>query len=110
MFFLFNGVFNSFFFQIVSRGRILSYDTTDWFSGIIKSWYVRVTPQMSPSARLIGYYIDNNGQIAADSILLKVEDSLPTKVMIYDTVHSCIDCGLSFPFWEKYDNQGIIFK
>ena len=36
---------------------------------------------MSPSARLIGYYIDNNGRVVADSILLKVEDTLPTKVI-----------------------------
>ena len=37
---------------------------------------------MSPSARLIGYYIDNNERIVADSILLNVEDSLPTKVSV----------------------------
>ena len=35
---------------------------------------------MSPSARLIVYYIDNNERVVADSILLNVEDSLPTKV------------------------------
>ena len=36
---------------------------------------------MSPSARLIGYYIDDNGNAVADSILLEVEDSLPTEVI-----------------------------
>ena len=35
---------------------------------------------MSPSARLIAYYIDSNERVVADSILLRVEDSLPTKV------------------------------
>ena len=35
---------------------------------------------MSPSARLISYYMDNNERVVADSILLEVEDSLPTKV------------------------------
>ena len=36
---------------------------------------------MSPSARLIGYYIDDNGNAVADSVLLEVEDSLPTEVI-----------------------------
>ena len=36
---------------------------------------------MSPSARLIGYYIDNKGRVVADSILLDIEDSLPTEVI-----------------------------
>ena len=69
---------------MVSRGRILSHDTTDQTDGTggkLRSWSFRVTPQMSPSARLIGYYIDNNGRVVADSILLNIEDSLPTKVM-----------------------------
>ena len=70
------------FFQVVSRGRILFHDTTDPFDGRFKSWSFRVSPQMSPSARLIGYYIDNNERIVADSILLNVEDSLPTKVSV----------------------------
>lgn len=68
------------FFQVVSRGRILSHNTTDPFDGKFKSWSVFVTSQMSPSARLIVYYIDNNERIVADSILLNIEDSLPTKV------------------------------
>ena len=36
---------------------------------------------MSPSARLIGYYIDNSGTVVADSILLDIKDSLPTEVI-----------------------------
>ena len=68
-------------FQVVSRGRILSHNTTDPFDGMIRSWSFRVTPQMSPSARLIGYYIDNNGRVVVDSILLDIEDSLPTEVI-----------------------------
>ena len=70
-----------FFFQVVSRGRILSHNTTDPFDGVFKSWSFRISPQMSPSARLIGYYIDDNGRVVADSILLDIEDSLPTEVI-----------------------------
>ena len=68
---------------MVSRGRILSHNTTDRYDGMFKSWSFIVSSQMSPSARLIGYYIDNNERVVADSILLKVEDSLPTKVILY---------------------------
>ncbi|KAK2565794.1 Complement C3 [Acropora cervicornis] len=67
-------------FAVVSRGRILSHSTTDSFDGIFKSWSFLVSPQMSPSARLIGYYIDNNERVVADSILLNIEDSLPSEV------------------------------
>ena len=35
---------------------------------------------MSPSARLIAYYIDKNERVVADSVLLKIEDKLPTEV------------------------------
>ena len=70
-----------FFFQVVSRGRILSHNTTDPFDGMFRSWSFRISPQMSPSARLIGYYIDDSGNAVADSVLLEVEDSLPTEVI-----------------------------
>ena len=66
---------------MVSRGRILSHNTTDQFDGMYRSWSFRISPQMSPSARLIGYYIDDNGRVVADSILLDIEDSLPTEVI-----------------------------
>ena len=69
------------FFQVVSRGRILSHNTTDPSDMVFRNWSFRVTPQMSPSARLIGYYIDNSGTVVADSILLDIEDSLPTEVI-----------------------------
>lgn len=67
-------------FAVVSRGRILSHSTTESFDGIFKSWSFLLSSQMSPSARLIAYYIDSNERVVADSILLRVEDSLPTKV------------------------------
>ena len=66
---------------MVSRGRILSHSTIDSFDGVLKSWSLTVSTEMSPSARVIGYYIDSKDRVVADSILLKIEDSLPTKVM-----------------------------
>lgn len=47
---------------------------------MFKSWNFRVTAEMSPSARLIAYYIDRNERVVADSVLLKIEDKLPTEV------------------------------
>ena len=47
---------------------------------MFKSWSIDVTPEMSPSARLIAYYIDKNERVVADSLLLKIEDKLPTEV------------------------------
>lgn len=64
----------------MSRGRIISHNTTDNFDGMFKSWSFRVTSEMSPSARLIGYYIDSNERVVADSILLRIDDKLPTEV------------------------------
>lgn len=69
---------------MVSRGRILSHKTVDSFDGPITTWSLLVSPEMSPSARLIGYFIDNNERVVADSILLDIEDKLPTKVMEAD--------------------------
>lgn len=66
---------------MVSRGRILSHKTIDSSFAPVKTWSFLVSSEMSPSARVIGYYIDSNGRIAADSILLDIEDKLPIKVM-----------------------------
>ena len=66
---------------MVSRGRILLHNTVDSFDGIVKTWSLPVSKEMSPSARLIGYYIDSKDRVVADSILLKIEENLPTKVM-----------------------------
>ncbi|XP_027048067.1 ophiophagus venom factor-like [Pocillopora damicornis] len=72
-------------FAVVSRGRIISHNTTDNFDGMFKSWSFRVTSEMSPSARLIGYYIDSNERVVADSILLRIDDKLPTEVEFPDS-------------------------
>ena len=67
--------------QVVSRGKILLHDTTEFYErSPSTSWSFTVSPEMSPSARLIGYYIDSNGRVVTDSIELKIEDKLPTEV------------------------------
>ncbi|XP_078345207.1 complement C3-like [Oculina patagonica] len=71
---------------VVSRGRILFHYTIDSFDGVVKSWSFLVTPEMSPLARLIVYYIDSNERVVSDSILLKIEESLPTKVDFPDAI------------------------
>ena len=54
---------------------------------MFKSWSFRITSEMSPSARLIGYYIDSNERVVADSILLRIDDKLPTEVTVYYLVN-----------------------
>ncbi|KAJ7334578.1 hypothetical protein OS493_014902 [Desmophyllum pertusum] len=71
-------------YAVVSRGRILFHNTTESFDGMFKSWSFKASKEMSPSARLIGYYIDSNERVVADSILLKIEDKLPTEVVFRD--------------------------
>lgn len=44
---------------------------------------IEATTEMSPSARLIGYYIlDSPPEVVSDSILLDIQDQFPTKVGI----------------------------
>ena len=94
---------------MVSRGRILSHKTVDSFDGPITTWSLLVSPEMSPSARLIGYFIDSNERVVADSILLDIEDKLPTKVMEADrwemskyneTPSANIKCPHEFLEWK----------
>lgn len=66
---------------MVSRGQIISHNTIDSFDGIIRTLSLRVSSDMFPPARLIGYFFDSNERIVADSILLKIEDKLSTQVM-----------------------------
>ena len=57
---------------------------------------------MSPSARLIAYYIGDNGGVVADSVLLEVEDSLPTKVAMMN-----IQDSLNRHYWLVKVNYSI---
>ncbi|KAL9988934.1 hypothetical protein ACROYT_G003430 [Oculina patagonica] len=101
-----------FSYAVVSRGRILSHDTfDDNFKSIIKSWSFRVSPDMSPSARLIVYYFHSNGEVIADSILLKIEDSLPTKVEFPDAFKDQGDgTKIQLNEIEKYPGTNYAFR
>ncbi|KAM7441116.1 hypothetical protein ABFA07_009760 [Porites harrisoni] len=96
-------------FAVVSRGRILSHNTTDPFDRMFRSWSFRVTPQMSPSARLIVYYIDNKGRVVADSILLDIEDSLPTEVTFPDA-YKILSNGSSVQVNEVQIRPGLPYR
>ncbi|XP_078359507.1 A.superbus venom factor 2-like [Oculina patagonica] len=101
-----------FSYAVISRGRILSHDTfDDNFKSIIKSWSFRVSPDMSPSARLIVYYFHSNGEVIADSILLKIEDSLPTKVEFPDAFKDQGDgTKIQLNEIEKYPGTNYAFR
>nr|BAH22724.1 complement component C3 precursor [Nematostella vectensis] len=72
-------------YAIIARGKILHQDTIVREFGIVTTIRFRATAMMSPSARLIGYYISKTtGEVVTDSILLDVEDELPNKVRLRD--------------------------
>ena len=66
---------------------------------------------MSPSARLIVYYIDNNERVVADSILLNVEDSLPTKVTneIRLEPSFALFSAMNFKFLSNFSVDSVYF-
>jgi uncharacterized protein with ATP-grasp and redox domains len=69
--------------QVVSRGQIVYNATIDEKIGIITTIFFKVTAMMSPSARLVAYYVhDGTGEIVSDSILLEVEDEFPNQVIL----------------------------
>ena len=69
--------------QVVSRGQIIYQDTIVGELGIITTIRFKVTTTMSPSARLIAYYITGTGEVVVDSTLLDVEDKFDNDVSPY---------------------------
>ena len=50
--------------------------------GVLTTIRFQVTAMMSPSARMIVYYILDDGEIVADSTLLDVDDVFPNDVSV----------------------------
>lgn len=80
--FLNKGQVNRLSYMVVARGQIVSQDTIVRELGIITTIRFQVTATMSPSARLIVYYVLNTGEVVADSTLMDVDDKFPNDVKI----------------------------
>lgn len=73
--------FKQFFFhQVITRGRILRQWVKVQRVGVISSFRFKILPEMSPSSRLMVFFIGENGEVVTDSVLLEIDDGLPNKV------------------------------
>jgi hypothetical protein len=78
-----------YFFQVISHGKIVYSATIKKLLGIITTISFKITAMMSPSARLIAYYVskEKGNVVVSDSILLEVEDQFPNPVIqSYDII------------------------
>ncbi|XP_078346612.1 venom factor-like [Oculina patagonica] len=71
-------------FMVIARGRILSQWVKVQKVGVISSFRFRILPEMSPSSRLVAFFIGDDGEVVADSTLLEINDGLPNRVEFHD--------------------------
>lgn len=71
-------------FKVVSRGQIVLDKTINRAFGTITTLTFKVNSMMSPSARLVAYYISKETRkVISDSILLDIGDRFPNPVNIF---------------------------
>ena len=46
---------------------------------MISSFRFRILPEMSPSSRLVAFFLGEDGEVVAESALLEIDDGLPNK-------------------------------
>ena len=66
---------------------------------------------MSPSSRLVAFFIGNDGEVVADSTLLEIDDGLPNKASYAPSFfNSAFNINLFFNFIEfkKYRSRRIM--
>ena len=67
--------------------------------GVLTTIRFQVTAMMSPSARMIVYYILDDGEIVADSTLLDVDDVFPNDVDRKSTRLNSSHANISYAFF-----------
>ncbi|XP_030639249.1 complement C4 [Chanos chanos] len=60
------------YYMVLSRGVLRKWDSIK--TGVLTKTTVSISPDMTPSFRLIGYYYHQNGEIVADSVWVDVQD------------------------------------
>lgn len=68
------------FTQVIARGKVIHQWVKVRNVGVISSFRFRLLPEMSPSSRLVAFFFGKDGEVVADSVLLKINDGLPNKV------------------------------
>ena len=66
--------------QVICRGKILYEKTQQRQDGILTTLHIRITSEMSPSFRLLVYYVKGNEEIVADSVWIDVVDQCQNPV------------------------------
>lgn len=86
----------TFSYQILSRGKVVQFDTVKWSGGKSQNLNLKITPDMVPSARLVVYYVlygEEKAELVADSTWidvkakcvnnLNVDISVPNSAYVY---------------------------
>ncbi|XP_026068098.1 complement C5-like [Carassius auratus] len=66
----------TFSFQILSRGKVVHFNTVKWSGGKYQNFNIEITPDMVPSARLVVYYVldgEEKAELVADSTWIDVK-------------------------------------
>ncbi|XP_059403415.1 complement C5-like [Carassius carassius] len=66
----------TFSYQIISRGKVVQYDTVKWGGVKTQNLNIKITPDMVPSARLVVYYVlygEEKAELVADSTWIDVK-------------------------------------
>ncbi|XP_071324887.1 complement C4-B [Trachinotus anak] len=76
-----NGPSNGFiYYMVLSRGSIIKKGSLPFGRSVKNN--LRITPDMVPSFRLIGYFYNQNGDIIADSVWVDVRDECEINVQV----------------------------
>ncbi|XP_026108129.1 complement C5-like isoform X1 [Carassius auratus] len=66
----------TFSYQIISRGKVVQFDTVNWGGVKSQNLNIQITPDMVPSARLVVYYVlygEQKAELVADSTWIDVK-------------------------------------
>ena len=69
----------------MARGKILFQRMLHRDVVVVSTLRFLVTTAMSPSARLVAYYVTNGTEVVADSLILDIQDEFPNKVRPFGT-------------------------
>ncbi|XP_070581805.1 complement C3-like [Ptychodera flava] len=69
-------------YMVVTRGKITHQATVVKEAGVISTLSFRVTSEMSPSSRLIVYYINRQNEVVADALWLDIEDVCENRMVV----------------------------
>ncbi|XP_026108101.1 complement C5-like [Carassius auratus] len=66
----------TFSYQVISRGKVVQFDTVKWGGVKSQNFNIKITPDMVPSARLVVYYVvydEEKAELVADSTWIDVK-------------------------------------